>query len=418
MLERPDTAFRKLAPTDFGLMMIDDLGKAEGLGRIGAAVLCYDRTGELVAKKGLRHDIYRFSVHPLSRCMIAMSRECVIHAYDGHMKPILETSLKRAPEILALRRRLGIPEDQLKNHIRCVAISQNTDQYLFTAVDEAWCVDIRGNGLWGAKLPLKEGWTQVAAPSGRAAVNAEVDRSLALMGLSLPIGPEDVKQRYRELTKQWHPDLNPEDPHAHEKMRALNAAAEVLTGIDTSAIPEYTGATFVREIDRTEFSAGGLTFTISMRMQGGELQASDWVYAAGFAAGSDAAYLASYSGRVVLVDENGYGMRAYDIGSVPRRIVDTGSYLYLLTDTRLYVLRDDVLHALVDTGDGGDLVVAQTGFGLLEKKRLRWFSEDGQYLGSVISRDPIRRVYSRKDGMVIETRQRRAVVSGAPAWWA
>ena len=118
-----------------------------------------------------------------------------------------------------------------------------------------------------------------------------------------------------------------------------------------------------------------------------------------------------------MVDENGEGVRAYDIGSVPRRIIDTGSYLYLLTDTRLYVLHDDVLHALVDTFDGGDLVVAQTGFGLLEKKRLRWFRENGEYLGSVVSKDPIRRVYSKQDGMVIETRQRRAVIQGAPAWW-
>ena len=31
MPERPDTAFRKLALTDSGLMMIDDLGMAEGL---------------------------------------------------------------------------------------------------------------------------------------------------------------------------------------------------------------------------------------------------------------------------------------------------------------------------------------------------------------------------------------------------
>jgi hypothetical protein len=33
---------------------------------------------------------------------------------------------------------------------------------------------------------------------------------------------------------------------------------------------------------------------------------------------------------------------------------------------------------LVDTFDGGDLIVAQTGFGLLEPKRLRWFREDGR----------------------------------------
>ena len=111
------------------------------------------------------------------------------------------------------------------------------------------------------------------------------------------------------------------------------------------------------------------------------------------------------------------GIRAYDMGSVPRRIVDTGDYLYLLTDTRLYVLRDDALHALVDTFDGGDVIVAQTAFGLLEKKRLRWFREDGQYLGAVLSRDPIRRVYSSNQGMVVETRQRRVLVEGVPTWW-
>ena len=107
----------------------------------------------------------------------------------------------------------------------------------------------------------------------------------------------------------------------------------------------------------------------------------------------------------------------YDIGSVPHRIVDTGDYLYLLTGTRLYVLHDDALHALVDTFDGGDLVVAQTAFGLLEKKRLRWFREDGRYLGTVISRDPIRRVYASDDGMVIETRRRRAILQDVPSWW-
>jgi len=49
---------------------------------------------------------------------------------------------------------------------------------------------------------------------------------------------------------------------------------------------------------------------------------------------------------------------------------------------------------------------------LLEKKRLRWFSADGQYLGSVIATDPIRRVYWNGDAMVVETRRRRAIVQG------
>jgi hypothetical protein len=274
-----------------------------------------------------------------------------------------------------------------------------------------------GEGLWGAKLPAKEGWTRVATPSSEFGTSAEVDHALALMGLSLPIGPEDFKRRYRELAKQWHPDLNPQEPKAHDKMKALTAAAEVLTGVEASALPRYTGATFVSEMERTEFEAGGVTFTMSIGMQVGEIHASDWIYAASFAANSDSVYLAGYSGRVVLVNENGEGVRVYDIGNVPRRIVDTGDYLYLLTDTRLYVLHDDALHALVDTFDGGDLVVAQTGLGLLEKKRLRCFQDDGRYLGSIVSKDPIRRVYSTGNTVVVESRQWRVVVQGVPGWW-
>jgi hypothetical protein len=118
-----------------------------------------------------------------------------------------------------------------------------------------------------------------------------------------------------------------------------------------------------------------------------------------------------------MVDDMGRGVRVYDIGNVPRRIIDTGDYLYILTDTRLYVLKDDALHAIIDTIEGGDLVIAQTGFGLLEKKRLRWFLEDGTYLGTIASKDPIRRVYSASGKTIIETRQRCAFITGVPGWW-
>ena len=415
--QRPDTAFRQMHPTDSGLVVIDDLGKADGLGQIEAAAMRYDRLGEVGAKQGLLHGIYRVGVHPLGRSLIAMSRDCVVHAYDDRLQPILETPLTDAPEISRLRKRFDIPDDRLKNHIRCVALSRNAGRYLFTAVDEAWCVDLSGQGLWGVKLPVKDGWTRVATTTREFGTSADVDRALALMGLSLPFTPETLKRRYRELAKRWHPDLNPRDPQAGEQMKAITAAAEVLTGVEASALPRYTGATFVREMGRTEYHTSGTSFTVSIGMEVGELHASDWIYAAGFSARSDAVYLAGYSGRVVLVDENGMGSRVYDIGSVPSRIVDTGDYLYLLTDTRLYVLHDDALHALVDTFDSGDVIVAQTAFGLLEKKRLRWFREDGRYLGTVLSRDPIRRVYATDEGMAVETRQRRALIRGVPTWW-
>jgi len=414
--DRPDPAFRQMYPNSTGMVVIDDLGKANGLGEVKAAALRYDRAGNLVAKAGLRHGVYRLGVHPLGRGLIAMSRDCVVHAYDEHFKLLFETALGQAPEVIAARKRFGIREDQLKNHIRCVALSQNATRYLFTVVDQAWCVDVGGKGVWGAKLPVKEDWTRITTPSSSFCTSAEVNRALDIMKLSFPITPEDVKRRYRELAKQWHPDLSPGDPRAEKKMKALNMAAEALTGVDVSALPRYTGASFMLEIERMEFEESGIKCGITVGFQGGEVDVADWIYAASFAANVDSTYLAGYSGRVVLVDETGAGVRVYDISSVPRRILDTGDYLYLLTDTRLYVLRGGALHTLVDTFDGGELIIARTGFGLLEKKRLRWFSKEGSFLGSVVSKNPIRRVYSITEGMVVETRQRRAIVRGIRTW--
>jgi hypothetical protein len=107
----------------------------------------------------------------------------------------------------------------------------------------------------------------------------------------------------------------------------------------------------------------------------------------------------------------------YDIGAVPRQIADAGQHLYVLTDTRLYVLSGDSLVAVVDVYDRGQVMVGETGFGLLESKAWTWFSPEGSVVGSVTTRDPIRRVLSTPDGVIVETRRHRTLVRGAPSWW-
>jgi hypothetical protein len=235
--ERPDPAFRLLYPVDCGLLMFDDLGHARGFGPIQAAALRYDRAGGLAAKAGFARDLYRLGVHSIGRGFIAMSSDCVVHAYDENLKPLFETGLAEVPELQPLRGRFAIGDGQLKNHIRCIALSRDNRRYLFTAVDEAWCVDSAGAGLWGVKLPLKEGWRRVATPSDRYGTSSEIQRALRLMNLSLPLSPHQVKRRYRELAMQWHPDHNHGQLQAHAQMTALNSAAELLTGVDLGTAP-------------------------------------------------------------------------------------------------------------------------------------------------------------------------------------
>jgi hypothetical protein len=212
--QRPDPAFRRLHPIASGLLMFDDLGKAQGFGDSKAAVLRYDRAGRLAAKAGFAHRLYRIGLHPLAREFVAMSANCVVHAYDDELRLLWRGALADAPQILALRHRFAIGDAWLKNHIRCVALARDRSRYLFTAIDEAWCVDLQGEVFWGLKLPLREGMTGFEAQAG---ASAEVIRALALLELAPPVTPAQIKTRYREFAMRWHPDRN-HSALAHEQM--------------------------------------------------------------------------------------------------------------------------------------------------------------------------------------------------------
>lgn len=415
--ERPDPAFRKFHSINQGLLLLDDLGKAAAFPNARASAVRYGPKGETCASAPLLHDAYRVATNPLGNGLIALSRECVLHAYDADLRPFIETPMSGDLEVERLCKRLNLDRTRLKNCLRSVALSCDNSRYIVSGVDEAWCLTADGRGLWGLKFPIKEEWRPVSGEAAQVGTSDEVSRALAVMDLRLPFSQDEFKSRYRELARRWHPDLNPGDPRSEERMKEITSAAELLTGLDLASLSAYTGVKYEKRLGQTNVQVGGQNFSISFSMQVSELHASDWINAAAFAGRSNEAFLASASGQIVQVSPTGDPLRVFQTGTAPHRIADTGDFLYFLTDTRLYVLRGETLHAVVDTTDGGDLIIAQTGIGLLEKNRFRWLNEDGSYVGSVLSRDPIRRVYWTPTGLIVESRQKRATIAGPASWW-
>lgn len=52
--------------------------------------------------------------------------------------------------------------------------------------------------------------------------------ALEIMGLSAPITLDQIKIAYKSLAKQYHPDLNRDNPYAEEKLKDINMAYTVL----------------------------------------------------------------------------------------------------------------------------------------------------------------------------------------------
>lgn len=417
--ERPDPAFRQAFHTAGNSYWLDPRGRSKGFEASPSVLRVTDRTGTVTVERGLSFDVYRSDANTDGSGIIFLSRDGILHAYDHTLTTLFAERVAELPEYAAIDKRLGIPDRELKNHVRCVAISNDRSRYLFTVVDEAWCVGRDDRVRWGLRLPTAEAWTRCSVRTDRVGTSGEVGNALALMDLTLPLTPQDITRRYRQLAMEWHPDRNPTGNMA-ERMQELNGAMELLTGADLSGLSLGSTETvdYRQILSRETVSVPGVgSFELEASIVVSEKQAADWIYAANFAWQDDRAFLAGYSGRVVEIAPDGTPVRVYDIGAVPRQIVNSGEHLYLLTDTRLYVLAGDRLEALVDVFDRGGLIVGESGFGLVESKSFTWLTPDGTVQGAVRTRDPVRRVLSGPDGLVVETRRHRVLVRGAPSWW-
>ena len=420
--KRPDPAFREAHHTSRGTFWVDPRGKTERFPTNPAVLRVADASGATKPDRGLDFDAYRADVNASGSAILFLSRDGMLHGYTNDLELFIAGRLTDIPEFRAQAARLGISPREVKNHTRCVSISSDRSRFLVTVVDEAYCYDVASQAaLWAVRVPIQDGWTRIASQrSDLVGTDVEIAQALRVMDLALPLSPEEVTQQYRKLALRFHPDRNPGDGSATARFQSLGNAYELLTGIDVRnlTLADAEVISYRKALHDVQVAVpGGGSVGISISTVTSEKGAADWIYAANFAPTGKGTYLATYSGKVIRISEDGTPKFIYDIGSVPRHIEEVDRYLYLLTDTRLYVVDGDRLTALVDVFDRGDLIIGDTGFGLMEPKSFSWFTPTGERVGRVKSKDPLRRVMSTERGLVVETRQHRVNIPGAQSWW-
>ena len=62
-----------------------------------------------------------------------------------------------------------------------------------------------------------------------------------ILGVNKDASQDDIKKAYKKLARQYHPDLNPNDPDAHRKFQEINEANEVLSDPEKRKKYDSTG---------------------------------------------------------------------------------------------------------------------------------------------------------------------------------
>ena len=98
-----------------------------------------------------------------------------------------------------------------------------------------------------------------------------------ILGVPKDISQKDIRAAYRKRSKQFHPDLHPDDPKAKAKFQMLNEAYEVLNDPEKRAKYDQYGENWKQAEQFGGFGNGGGNpfegFSFNM---GGECGMSDF----------------------------------------------------------------------------------------------------------------------------------------------
>ena len=418
MSERPDPAYKIIMPSSLGFIYIDKNGRAKNLPGCSSALALRDIQRNIFKEVGLDYSIYRIGLDYYAKHFVLMDKESILHVHNELLEEIRNINLASDPRVKLIRESDLEFYGDVRTSIRCIDITSDGRATLFTIADSAFLVDINGETIWARSMPLGDGWVREFVKGNRVGTSQEVFEALSFMDLFLPVTREQIRNRYRELSLQYHPDLNHDIRDSGEMMKKINIYHDVLTGTDSqefSKNPNKERITYRRKkpdsVKKFSFNKGNISFDVSFEISSGG-PPLDWIYAAAISNKTGGTYLGTYSGKVIKLDEFGEPEYALDVSNVPREIIEGNKYLYILTDTRLYIVNDDkALVNLIDVYSQGKLAVGSEGIGLYGKKSLSWYSPTGDFQFSLGTKHPLRTFYVSNEYMVLETRQHRAFIS-------
>jgi molecular chaperone DnaJ len=82
-----------------------------------------------------------------------------------------------------------------------------------------------------------------------------------VLGVARTATPDEIKSAYRRLARQYHPDVNPDNPEAEEKFKEIGAAYSILSDPEKKARFDQYGVTDDQVGAGGAYGAGSVNFT-------------------------------------------------------------------------------------------------------------------------------------------------------------
>lgn len=280
-----------------------------------------------------------------------------------------------------------------------------------------------GSGGSAIRRPLLHGiWRVAASPMGggliaisrRRVVHAYDEALRPILETGLDDSPETLA-----LASRLSVGPNERLPKNYFRAAALSPRADryVVTACDEAWCYDVDGGAVwgVRMPAPPRASVTDIS-GFSIEMSGGPY-AQDWIDSAAFAGDGRSVWLASYSGRLVCVSPSGRPKREFCGSRGAGEILELGHATLAALGGRMVVLEGSRCAAAFELPGSGQIVATDAGLLVLEAKGIRWFGMDGRFRGGLAARAPVRRIYEADGATIVETRMRRARITGAPPWW-
>jgi len=297
------------------------------------------------------------------------------------------------------------------NEFKSFAVSPDGEYIVVSVADRVWVLDSTLSVINRWRVPLKEGWVKEEGTPTDDPRRVQIEEDLATLNLKGTVSQDELRQAFRQLILQYHPDRNHDD-EAAKKTIALIQAYERLSGEDIEHALDGLGLSerYNQPGPMTTFDVPALGIEIGFQVSlGGD--GRDWIYASYLSDRVEQIYLGTYAGQVYCVSNEGRVLKTFSVGEPVMMVREARGNLWIQGFATVYVFQGEHLIRHLPLPTGSRTAWGPNGFCISQDKEVALFTSLGEATGRILFNRPVSTTTWSDDSLVIETSNRCFVFS-------